>query len=178
VSRIGKKPIEIPNGVSITLANGQINVKGPKGSLSRPIPPMVEILVEGNHVVINRKAENRSARAMHGLARTVINNMVIGVNTGFTRMLEINGVGYRAEAKKGRLSLALGYSHPIDMLLPEGIAVKVDKNRIELTGIDKEVLGQLCAVIRAQRPPEPYKGKGIKYVEEQIRHKVGKAGVG
>lgn len=177
MSRIGKKPIELPKGVSVTLSGGRIKVKGPKGELSRTIPPMVDVKVEQETVVV-RCGDDRKSGAMHGLARSLIQNMVTGVSTGFTRALEINGVGYRAEARPGALNLSLGYSHPLELLLPPGIEAKVEKNRMVLTGIDKEALGQICAVIRAQRPPEPYKGKGIKYAEEQIRRKVGKAGVG
>jgi len=177
VSRIGKKPIDIPKGVSVTLQGRTIKVKGPKGELARDVPPMVEINVEGSTIEVKRQAEDRKGRAMHGLARSLIQNMVTGVSTGFTRELEINGVGYRAEARAGVLSMALGYSHPLELLLPAGVEAKVEKNKVVLSGIDKEVLGRIAAVIRGQRPPEPYKGKGIKYVEEQIRRKVGKAGV-
>jgi large subunit ribosomal protein L6 len=177
VSRIGKKPVDIPAGVSVTLAGNEIKVKGPKGELSRKLPPLVTVKQEGNALkVAEQKTGDRRANAMHGLARSLIQNMVTGVSKGFTRVLEINGVGYRAEVKPGALFLALGYSHTIEVLLPKGITAKVDKNRVELTGVDREVLGQLAAVIRDQRPPEPYKGKGIKYVEETIRRKVGKAG--
>jgi large subunit ribosomal protein L6 len=177
VSRIGKKPVDIPAGVTITVAGNQIKVKGPKGELSRPIPPLVEVKVEGGKLkVAEQKTGDRRANAMHGLARSLIQNMVTGVSKGFTRVLEINGVGYRAEVKPGVLSMALGYSHPLEIVLPPGVSAKVDKNKVELTAIDREVLGQLAAVIRDQRPPEPYKGKGIKYVEETIRRKVGKAG--
>jgi len=177
VSRIGKRPIELPKGVSVTLAGGQIQVKGPRGELSRRIPPLVEVKLDQEQVVVTCGTDRKSG-AMHGLARSLIQNMVTGVSQGFTRELEINGVGYRAEAKKGALSLSLGYSHPLELILPPGVEAKVEKNKIVLTGSDKESLGQICAVIRGQRPPEPYKGKGIKYVEEQVRRKVGKAGVG
>ena len=176
MSRIGKMPIELPDKVTVNVAGGQMSVKGPKGELNRAVPPEVDIKVEDKSVSVLRQNESRRARAMHGLARALLNNMVVGVSKGFTRVLEINGVGYRADAKPGVLTLALGYSHPIEVMLPKGIEAKVEKNRIELSGIDKEAVGQLAAVVRGQRPPEPYKGKGIKYVEEEIRRKVGKAG--
>lgn len=176
MSRIGKKPVEIPSGVTVTVSGTTIKVKGPKGELSRPIPPLVSVKVEGSKLHVETVGKDKRVSAMHGLARSLIQNMVTGVSKGFTRVLEINGVGYRAEAKPGALHLALGYSHPLELILPPGVSAKVDKNKVELTGIDREVLGQLAAVVRAQRGPEPYKGKGIKYVEETIRRKVGKAG--
>jgi len=178
VSRIGKKPVEIPSGVTVNIAEGAIKVKGPKGELSRPIPPQVAVKMEGNKVQVSVDETDRQGSAMSGLARSLIQNMVTGVSQGFKRELEINGVGYRAEVKPGALHLALGYSHPLELILPTGVTAKVEKNRIELFGIDREVLGQFAAVVRQQRPPEPYKGKGIKYVEETVRRKVGKAGVG
>lgn len=176
MSRIGKMPIEVPKGVSVTLSGVDIKVKGPKGELQRKVPPLVSIEVTGDTVQINRASNDKRSGAMHGLARSLIQNMVTGVSAGFKRVLEINGVGYRAEAKPDVLVLTLGYSHPLELCLPQGVTAKVEKNQIEISGIDREVLGQLAAVIRAQRPPEPYKGKGIKYVEESIRRKVGKAG--
>jgi large subunit ribosomal protein L6 len=178
VSRIGKKPIVIPSGVTVTLIDGQIKVKGPKGELSRSIPPMVNITVDKSSVIVSQAVQERRGRAMHGLARSLIQNMVTGVSQGFTRILEINGVGYRADTKTGTLTLSLGYSHPLEIMMPSGTTAKVEKNRIELNGIDREVLGQIAAIIRDQRGPEPYKGKGIKYTEETIRRKVGKAGAG
>lgn len=178
VSRIGKQPIVIPKGTTVDITNREVKVKGPKGELSRSLPPMVGATLEGDTIVVTQEAKGRRARAMHGLARSLMANMVTGVSTGFTRTLEVNGVGYRAEVKGRSLHLGLGYSHPIEILLPDKVEAKVEKNHITLSGIDKEVVGQIAAIIRDQRPPEPYKGKGVKYIEEQIRRKVGKAGVG
>jgi len=138
---------------------------------------MVEIKVEAEQVVVEATGTSRRHKAMHGLARSLIQNLVTGVSTGFSRALEVNGVGYRADVKGRSLNLSLGYSHPIEVLLPDGIDAKVEKNRILLSGADREALGQLAAIIREQRPPEPYKGKGIRYVDEVVRRKVGKAGV-
>ncbi|MBK8482558.1 MAG: 50S ribosomal protein L6 [Proteobacteria bacterium] len=177
MSRVGKKPIEIPKGVSISADAGELRVKGPRGELSRRIPPDVKIIVDGASAVVERAGSGgRRSRAMHGLGRALLQNMVTGVSDGFTRTLEINGVGYRADARGGVLALLLGHSHPIEVLLPTGISAKVEKNIITLQSADREQLGQLAAVVRAQRGPEPYKGKGIKYTEETIRRKVGKAG--
>lgn len=170
--------IELPDKVVVQVSGQDVTVTGPKGSLQRKFPPEVTFEIDDRKVRVRRKAETRRARAMHGLARALLNNMVVGVSVGFTRGVEINGVGYRAEVKGSILSMALGYSHPIEFVLPEGITAKVEKNQVSLSGIDREKLGQLVAVIRDQRPPEPYKAKGVKYVEEKIRRKVGKAGVG
>ncbi len=180
MSRIGKKPIKVPKGVSVTLEGSVIKIKGPKGELQRKLPAMVEVSYskENEIVEVKRHAEDHKSRAMHGLARSLIQNMVTGVSQGFTRTLEINGVGYRAEVKKSSIFFSLGYSHPIEILLPKGVEAKIEKNIVHLSGFDKEQLGHLAACIRDQRPPEPYKGKGVKYVEETIRRKVGKAGVG
>ena len=178
MSRIGKKPIDIPKGVSISVEGDEVIVKGPKGELRRKKPPVVSFEISDTVAQVTRPDDSRSARAYHGLARALVQNMVTGVSVGFTRVLEINGVGYRADARGDVLGLALGYSHPIEVMLPVGVTAKVEKNQVALSGIDNEVLGQLAAVIREQRPPEPYKGKGIKYVEETIRRKVGKAGAG
>ncbi len=177
MSRIGKMPVTIPKGTTVAIKGKDIEAKGPKGTLSRPISPMVEIKVEAEQVVVEATGTSRRHKAMHGLARSLIQNLVTGVSTGFSRALEVNGVGYRADVKGRSLNLSLGYSHPIEVLLPDGIDAKVEKNRILLSGADREALGQLAAIIREQRPPEPYKGKGIRYVDEVVRRKVGKAGV-
>lgn len=176
MSRIGKMPVDLPQGVIVDVQDGQMRVKGPKGDLSRSMPPHVDMVVGANTVEVRRTSNSRQGRAMHGLCRALLQNMVVGVSKGFERVLEINGVGYRAEAKPGMLALSLGYSHPIEVLLPEGVTAKVEKNVVTLAGIDNEQLGQLAAVVRDQRPPEPYKGKGVKYKDETIRRKVGKAG--
>jgi len=175
MSRIGKQPIEIPKGVDIKISDAEIAVKGPKGQLSRSRNPRVNLKVEGTQLLCERKDDSREARAAHGLVRALTWNMVHGVSQGFERKLEINGVGYRAESKGKLLVLNLGYSHPIEYPLPDGIAAKVEKNIITLSGIDKEAVGAAAANIRGFRPPEPYKGKGVKYVEEHIVRKVGKA---
>ncbi|MCG6919188.1 MAG: 50S ribosomal protein L6 [Deltaproteobacteria bacterium] len=179
MSRIGKQPIQLPTGVKVNLRGLEIEVTGNKGTLKRELPSgvMVEV-TDGNIVVSPEATSGKKARALHGLARTLINNMVVGVTNGYTKVLEISGVGYRADARGNTLHLSLGYSHPIEYKLPKGIEAEVDKqNRITLTGIDKELLGKTAADIRDFRRCEPYKGKGIKYADEVIRRKVGKAGV-
>jgi large subunit ribosomal protein L6 len=178
MSRIGKKPVPIPKGVTVNLKDGSVAVKGPKGELKRVVPGGVSLKVEGDKIVATRHDESRVGRAKHGLVRALVANMVRGVTTGFTRELEINGVGYKAEAKGKAVTFTLGYSHTIDFPLPTGVEAKVDKNRVILSGVDRELLGQTAAKVRALRPPEPYKGKGVKYVEEHIRRKVGKTGAG
>ncbi len=178
MSRIGRMPIAIPAGVEVEIAeNNKVTVKGPKGTLSRTLPKEMTLKMEDGVLTVERPNDQKEMRAFHGLTRSLINNMVVGVTTGYKKTLEINGVGYRA-AKAGKvLTLTLGYSHPIEMEDPEGIETKVlDNNKIEVEGIDKEKVGQYAAVIREKRPPEPYKGKGIKYSTETIRRKVGKAG--
>ena len=178
MSRVGKKPVDLPNGVQVTIEDSKIEVKGPKGTLSRELHPLVKVEQQDGKVVISPVDDSLKARGLWGLFRSLIANMVQGVSGGFTKVLEINGVGYRAEAAGNTLKLTLGFSHPVEFALPEGISGSVDKNTvITLSGIDKELLGQTAATIRAFRPPEPYKGKGIKYAEETIRRKVGKAGV-
>lgn len=177
MSRIGKLPIEIPQGVKVSCTTDLIKIDGPKGSLSRALPDSVQVEVTDNNVQVSRANDSLKARSAHGLARTLISNMVVGVTKGFERVLEINGVGYRAEAKGDVLNLSLGYSHPINFKLPQGITVEVDKmTRISVKGIDKELVGQTAAKIRAFRGPEPYKGKGIKYSDETILRKAGKTG--
>jgi len=176
MSRIGKKPVVLPKGVSVSQKEGRLGVKGPKGELGRLIPRGVSVKVEGDKVQVVRADESREARAKHGLMRAHLANMVKGVTDGWTRELEINGVGYRAEVGGDAVTMQLGYSHPVVFKLPKGIGAKVDKNRVILQGADRDVLGETAAKMRALRPPEPYKGKGVKYVEEVIRRKVGKAG--
>jgi len=175
MSRIGKLPVVIPKGVTVSVEPAKVAVKGPKGALSAATNRHVDIKVEGDKVTFARKAEDPPARAAHGLMRALVANMVHGVTTGFERKLEINGVGYRAEVKGKTLELQLGYSHPIQYALPEGITASVEKNVVTLAGIDKQLLGLTAAKVRSFRPPEPYKGKGVKYLEETILRKVGKA---
>jgi large subunit ribosomal protein L6 len=177
MSRIGKKPINIASGVKITLDGQNIKVEGPKGRLERTIHDQVEVKVEADQLLVNTRTENTGA-ALQGLTRSLLANMVDGVSTGFSKVLEINGVGYRAEMKGKTLSLSLGYSHPVDYPLPEGISAEVDTkaNTVTVSGIDKELVGATAAKIRSFRKPEPYKGKGIKYADERIMRKAGKTG--
>ena len=178
MSRIGKMPIVIPAGVSVEIAeNNKVTVKGPKGELTRVLPAEMKIEVENGQVKVTRPNDLKREKSMHGLTRTLINNMVVGVHEGYTKTLEINGVGYRAAKEGNKLTLTLGYSHPVIMIDPEGIeSVCETPNKIVIKGIDKEKVGQYAAEIRGKRGPEPYKGKGIKYSDETIRRKVGKAG--
>ena len=177
MSRIGNRAIEIPSGVTVDVANGEIQVKGPKATLRGPVPEGIKVTVENGWVRFGRGADTKEARCLHGLARALTNNMVIGASTGFTRRLEIEGVGYRADVRGKELHLLLGYSHPIVVPIPEGLTVTVDANtKVSITGSDKGVIGQFAADVRSLRPPEPYKRKGVKYAEERIRRKVGKAG--
>jgi large subunit ribosomal protein L6 len=179
MSRIGKQPIQLPPDVKVNLRGSEIEVSGTKGALKRELPPRVKLEVTDGQVLVSPGDGGREARALHGLTRTLINNMVVGVTNGYTRVLEINGVGYRADVRGDTLHLALGYSHPIEFKLPKGIEASVDKqNRITLSGIDKELLGLTAAKIRDFRRCEPYKGKGIRYAGEVVRRKVGKAGAG
>jgi large subunit ribosomal protein L6 len=176
MSRVGRKVLTIPKGVTVSVANGTVNVKGPKGELKKAVPTGVSVKLTGQELKVEREDDSPANRAKHGMMRALVANMVKGVSDGFERKLEINGVGYRAEVAGQKLNMALGFSHPVVFDLPKGIAAKVDKNIVILSGIDKEQLGETAAKIREIRPPEPYKGKGIKYVEEVIRRKVGKTG--
>jgi len=178
MSRIGRMPIAIPAGVTVTIAeNNKVTVKGPKGTLERVLPSEMEIKVEATEITVSRPNDLKRMRSLHGLTRTLINNMVVGVTDGYEKKLEVNGVGYRAAKAGNVLTLSLGYSHPVEMTDPEGIeSVLEGQNVIIVKGIDKEKVGQFAAEIRDKRRPEPYKGKGIKYADEVIRRKVGKTG--
>ena len=176
MSRIGRKILVLPKGVSVSQKPGTVGVKGPKGELSRAMPSGVSFKVEGDKLTVARDDDSAENRSKHGLMRAHLANMVKGVTEGWTRELEINGVGYRAEVAGDSVTMALGYSHPIIFKLPKGVAAKVEKNRLTLTSTDRDLVGQTAAKVRELRPPEPYKGKGVKYVEEVIKRKVGKAG--
>ena len=177
MSRIGRLPVAIPAGVEVTVADGNVvTVKGPKGTLERALPTELEIKVEDGHVVVTRPNDLKRIKALHGLTRSLIHNMVVGVSEGYKKELEVNGVGYRASKAGKKLTLNLGYSHPVEMEDPEGLESEVQDNKIIIKGIDKEKVGQYAAEIRDKRRPEPYKGKGIKYDTEVIRRKVGKTG--
>ena len=177
MSRVGKKPIPIPDKTKITYANKLLTVEGGKGKLSHAIHPAVDLNIEDGVMNVTMETENRTTRALQGLTRSLVANMITGVNQGFERKLEINGIGYRAELSGNQIILNVGYSNPVAFDLPEGISATVEKNNnIILSGIDKQKVGLAAAAIRRIRPPEPYKGKGIKYAEEQIRRKAGKTG--
>ena len=177
MSRIGRMPIAIPAGVTVEVAeNNKVTVKGPKGTLERVLPAEMEIKVEGAEIVVSRPNDLKKMKSLHGLTRTLINNMVVGVTAGYEKKLEVNGVGYKVSKAGKKLTLSLGFSHPVEMEDPEGIETTVDNNVIIVKGIDKEKVGQFAAEIRDKRRPEPYKGKGIKYADEVIRRKVGKTG--
>ena len=178
MSRIGRMPIAIPAGVTVTIAeNNHVTVKGPKGTLERALPFEMTIKQEGDDIVVSRPNDLKKNKSLHGLTRTLIHNMVVGVTEGYEKVLEVNGVGYRATKQGNKLVLSLGYSHPVEMVDPEGITSVLDgQNIIKVQGIDKEKVGQYAAEIRSKRKPEPYKGKGIKYSTEVIRRKVGKTG--
>ncbi len=177
MSRIGKKPVDVPSGVDIKIADGRVAVKGPQGELSIPVHESINVSHEGSTVVVERVNDERQNRALHGLTRSLISNMVTGVTQGFTKELEIIGVGYRAQSKGPKaIEMALGYSHPVPIEAPEGITFEVPSpTRIVVKGIDKELVGQVAANIRKQRKPEPYKGKGVRYLGEYVARKAGKA---
>jgi large subunit ribosomal protein L6 len=176
MSRIGKKPITFPKNVKISQSGGIVKVEGPKGTLSSKLPDGISMVVSENNLDIERKSDDRIVRSCHGLARTLINNMVIGVSTGFEKGLEISGVGYRAEVTGSTLKMVLGFSSPVQYSIPKGIDVKVDKQiNLVVSGINKELVGRVASEIRSLKKPEPYKGKGIKYVGEYIRRKAGKS---
>lgn len=177
MSRVGKKPIPIPEKTKITYEDKQITVEGAKGRLSRPVHPAVDLKIENDTISVVIPSQEKETRALQGLTRSLVANMVTGVNTGFERVLEIHGIGYRADLQGETIVFNLGYSNPVNFPLPAGIAASIDKNNvIRLSGIDKEKLGHTAASIRSLRPPEPYKGKGIKYAEERIQRKAGKTG--
>jgi large subunit ribosomal protein L6 len=177
MSRVGKKPISIPDKTKVSYKDRMVTVQGKNGTLTQQIHPAVEVNIEKDVINISLNDQSRKTVALQGMTRSLLNNMVTGVTTGFERVLEINGIGYRAELKGKSIIFNLGYSHPIDFCLPEGVSAKVDKNNVvTISGIDKQLIGQTAARIRQLRPPEPYKGKGIKYAEEHIIRKAGKTG--
>ena len=177
MSRIGRMPIAVPAGVTVEIAeNNHVTVKGPKGTLERTLPSEMDIKLEGSELIVTRPNDLKKMKSLHGLTRTLLNNMVVGVTEGYAKVLEVNGVGYRASKSGNKLTLNLGYSHPVEMIDPEGLEAVVEDNKIIVKGIDKEKVGQYAAEIRDKRGPEPYKGKGIKYADEVIRRKVGKTG--
>jgi large subunit ribosomal protein L6 len=176
MSRIGKQPVPLPDGVSVSQAGRDVRVKGPKGELGERLPEAVTLELDQGEVRFKRNDDRQQTRAAHGLARALVANMVTGVTDGFAKELEIQGVGYRAEMAGKKLKLALGFSHPVEVAVPEDLDVSVAENRIKVSGMSKQQVGQFAADVRKIRPPEPYKGKGIRYVGEQVRRKVGKAG--
>ena len=177
MSRIGRKPIAIPAGVEVSIDNGLVTVKGPKGTLSQKISPIISVEVNGNEINVTRPNDEKEARSLHGLSRTLINNMIIGVTDGYSKTLEVNGVGYRVQKQGDTLVMNLGYSHQVIMEEIEGITIEVPApNKISISGIDKQAVGQFAAEVREKRPPEPYKGKGIRYAGEVVRRKEGKTG--
>ncbi len=176
MSRIGKKPVQIPAGVEVTVKDNNVAVKGSKGQLDFTFADVLSVSVEENEIIVSRANEERESRALHGLTRALIHNMVVGVSEGFTKTLELVGVGYRAQLKGDELNLSLGFSHPVVYKAPAGITFECpDQTHIKVTGIDKQQVGQVAAEIRGIRPPEPYKGKGVRYQDEHIRRKLGKA---
>lgn len=177
MSRIGKAPIEVPAKVDVEINGNDVTVKGPLGQMSRTFRPEVTIVKEGNTLIVARKAEDRQSRSLHGLSRTLLNNMVVGVSQGFTKNLEMIGVGYRAQVQGRKLVMQLGFSHPIEVEPPAGVEISVEANtKITVKGYDKQVVGDVASNIRSFRPPEPYKGKGVRYAGEHVRRKAGKSG--
>ena len=177
MSRIGNKPITVPDGVNVTIDGHKITVKGPKGTLEREISEKINVTLDGNVINVTRNNDEPESRSLHGLTRTLINNMIQGTVKEYEKKMEVNGIGYRAQKKGNNLSLTLGYSHPVEVEAPAGITFEVpNPNEIIVKGIDKELVGQTAAILRTKRPPEVYKGKGIKYADETIRRKEGKAG--
>jgi large subunit ribosomal protein L6 len=177
MSRIGRLPITVPSGVDVTIDGRNVTVTGPKGTLSRALHPDITVSREDGTIVVTRPTEQKTHKQLHGLTRTLVNNMVVGVTDGYRKGLEITGVGYRAALNGKRLTLNLGYSHPIEIDPPEGISFELENpTRLAVVGIDKELVGQVAASVRATRKPEPYKGKGVRYAGEYIRRKAGKAG--
>lgn len=178
MSRIGRMPINVPKNVEVEIVGSSLKVKGPKGELQRSFPPSMKISMNEGVIEVNRATDNRFDRSLHGMTRALINNMVVGVSSGFERVLEVNGVGYRAEIQGNNLVLFVGYSHPVVMEPPSGISFEADMKtrQVKVLGYDKEMVGQIAADVRKVRPPEPYQGKGIKYIEEKIRRKAGKTG--
>jgi large subunit ribosomal protein L6 len=177
MSRVGRRPVPIPKGVTVEQVDAALRVTGPKGTLTERMPDSIAVEIADQEVRFSRTDERRQTRALHGLARALVGNMVTGVTEGFHKDLEIEGVGYRAEADKQKLTLVVGYSHPVELTVPQDLSVKVERNTlIRVEGISRQRVGQFAADVRAVRPPEPYKGKGIRYAGERIRRKVGKAG--
>jgi len=178
MSLIGKRPIKVPESVQVTITDRLVKVKGPKGELEYTLSPLVDILLEEGEIVVKRKADDKQSKSTHGLTRALLNNMVIGVSDGFEKRLEIIGVGYRAQVSGKKITLSLGFSHPIEITAPEEVNLAMDqenKNIIIVSGIDKQQVGETAAQIRKHRPPEPYKGKGVRYVDEHVQRKAGKA---
>ncbi|GAG64989.1 unnamed protein product [marine sediment metagenome] len=177
MSRIGKMPITIPKGVKVELNNNNIKISGERGTLERSFHPDMQVKIEEDKIFVSRPSENKFHRSLHGLSRSLINNMVEGVSSGFEKILEIQGVGYRAALEGGKMVIQIGYSHPIEVDTPKGIEFEVEKQKIiKIKGIDKQLVGETAAKIRSLRKPEPYKGKGIRYIDEVVRRKVGKTG--
>ncbi|MFQ5522427.1 MAG: 50S ribosomal protein L6 [Acidimicrobiia bacterium] len=177
MSRVGKMPVTVPSGVEVTIDGSRVAVKGPKGELSRTFPERISFVMESEAITVSRPDDSRQSKALHGLSRALLHNMVVGVSEGYTKELEIQGVGYRAALKGSNIELQVGFSHPVTVAPPEGVTFEVpEPTKIKVSGIDKELVGQVAASIRKVRPPEPYKGKGIRYSGEYVRRKAGKAG--